>query len=114
LFASLPARCSFAIRVPVVGILLATVGLGLRQGFDRQGTAANGEGAASVAADGLLKHLGLLFVPAGVGIAQSYDLVIANGIAIAAALIGSTLLTLVATVVTFRLVARLIERRPSE
>ena len=66
------------------------------------------------AADGLLRFLGLLFVPAGVGLAQSYDLVLANGVAIAAALIGSTFVTLLATVYTFRLVARLTGREASQ
>lgn len=57
-------------------------------------------------ADGLLRNLSLLFVPAAVGVVQQAGLIAANWLAIAAALIVSTLLTLVVTVLTFRAVAR--------
>ena len=44
------------------------------------------------AAQGLHAHLGLLFVPAGVGIVAHVDLLASEGIAILAAVIGSTAL----------------------
>jgi putative effector of murein hydrolase LrgA (UPF0299 family) len=53
-----------------------------------------------------LRNLGLLFVPAGVGIVQSLHLVLANGVAVIATLLGSTVITLVVTVFVFRLVSR--------
>lgn len=58
-------------------------------------------------ADGLLANLGLLFVPAGVGIMQQLQLVEARGFALAAILIVSTALTLAVTVWTFLLVKRM-------
>ena len=51
-------------------------------------------------------NLSLLFVPAAVGVVQQAGLIAANWLAIAAALVVSTLLTLVVTVYTFRIVAR--------
>ena len=57
-------------------------------------------------ADALLRNLSLLFVPAAVGVVQQAGLIAANWLAIAAAIIVSTLLTLVVTVFTFRAVAR--------
>jgi holin-like protein len=58
-------------------------------------------------ARGLLTHLSLLFVPAGVGIIQHLDRIRAEWIGILAALIGSTMLTMVVAVVVFRTVSRL-------
>ena len=58
-------------------------------------------------ADTLLKNLSLLFVPAAVGVVQQAGLIAANWLAISAALIASTILTLLVTVYTFRAVARL-------
>ena len=58
------------------------------------------------AADALLQNLSLLFVPAAVGVVQQAGFIAANWLAISAALVVSTLLTLVVTVYTFRIVAR--------
>ncbi len=55
---------------------------------------------------GLLGHLSLLFVPAGVGVVAHLDLLAAKGPALAAALILSTLLAIVAGAVTFTMVAK--------
>jgi holin-like protein len=62
------------------------------------------------ASRGLLAHLSLMFVPAGVGVVQKLDLVAAHGIAIAAVLALSVLMTLLATVATFLGVSRLMVR----
>lgn len=62
------------------------------------------------AADGLLGSLAVLFVPAGVGVVQYLDLIAAEGTAIVVTLVVSTLITLVVTVATFRLVKRLTGR----
>ena len=104
---------SLPIPGPVIGIVLLVAGLAVRHRRGGEDPAAPTSSVGS-AADGLLRFLGLLFVPAGVGLAQSYDLVLANGVAIAAALIGSTFVTLLATVYTFRLVARLTGREASQ
>lgn len=62
------------------------------------------------ASRGLLAHLSLMFVPAGVGVVQKLDLVAAHGIAIAAVLALSVVMTLLATVATFLGVSRLMLR----
>lgn len=103
---------------PVAGLLLLLALLALRH----RRTAARGgdekERAAEASldpapgaplgrlADGLLGTLGLLFVPAGVGVVDHLGLFAAHGIALAAALVLSTLATLLATVGVFLLVAR--------
>ena len=98
---------------PVVGIVLLLAGLYAAERM-RPTPAATGGSAVGDAADGLLRYLGLLFVPAGVGLAQSYDLVLAHWLAILTALVGSTAVTLIVTVYTFRAVVRLTrEREPS-
>lgn len=61
-------------------------------------------------ADGLLQNLSLLFVPAAVGVMQQIDLVATYWLALGAALIGSTLLTLTVTVLVFRATARALGR----
>ena len=60
------------------------------------------------AAKGMLAHLSLLFVPAGVGVVQQLDMIASHGIAIALVLAGSVLITLLATVLTFLVTARLL------
>ena len=60
-------------------------------------------------ANGLLAVLGILFVPAGVGVIQNLGLLGEYGAALAAALVVSTLLTLTVTVWVFVGVSRLIE-----
>jgi putative effector of murein hydrolase LrgA (UPF0299 family) len=49
------------------------------------------------AADGLLSRMGLLFVPAGVGIVANLALLRSTWLPISAALIGSTFITLITT-----------------
>jgi holin-like protein len=62
-------------------------------------------------ADTILRNLSLLFVPAAVGIVQQVDLIAEHWGAIFTSLILSTLLTLIVTVATFRLVVRALARR---
>ncbi|CAL8967620.1 CidA/LrgA family protein [Rhodoplanes serenus] len=57
--------------------------------------------------DGLLKHLSLLFVPAGVGIVQQLGRVGSEGLRILLVVLVSTAVTLVVTAVVFAGVARL-------
>jgi holin-like protein len=86
---------------PVLGMALLFAGL----------LAVGHSGAAlDTVADTILRHLSLLFVPAAVGITQQAGLITANWLAISAALVVSTVLTLVVTVLTFRAVARLAAR----
>lgn len=95
---------------PVIGIILTVIAIAVR---DR--AMANDDTAADAplgsAADALLKHMGLLFVPAGVGVVQQLGLLADNSLAVIVAIAGSTILTMLATVATFRLVSRLVGRR---
>jgi holin-like protein len=58
-------------------------------------------------ADGILKNLSLLFVPAAVGVIQQSGLIAEHWLAITLAVVVSTVATLVVTVLTFRAVVRL-------
>ena len=87
---------------PVLGMALLFAGL----------MALGHSGAAlDAAADAILRHLSLLFVPAAVGVMQQAGLIAENWLAITAALVLSTVATLVVTVYTFRAVARLTAER---
>jgi len=70
----------------------------------RPRTAAVAEGPA----EGLLGHLSLLFVPAGVGVMIHTERLGGEWLPIAVALVVSTLLTLVAVALTMRLMVRLL------
>lgn len=59
-------------------------------------------------ADGILKHLSLLFVPAGVGVVQHLDRFGAEGWRIALVVVLSTALTLGVTALTFAGVSRML------
>lgn len=56
---------------------------------------------------GLLGHLSLFFVPAGVGVIAHLPILREQGLALGAAIVGSTLLALAAGAWAFVLVARL-------
>jgi holin-like protein len=56
----------------------------------------------AVAADGLLKHLSLLFVPAGVGVMLHASRLADEWLAIAVALVASTVAAIAATALTMR------------
>jgi holin-like protein len=93
---------------PVVGLLLLLLLLLAR---DRFGVLARGplrQDGVENASRGLLAHLSLLFVPAGVGVMQKLDVVADRGIAIAAVLAISVVLTLLVTVATFLVASRLL------
>lgn len=94
-----------ALPGPVLGILflLGVLAVAERR---RARSVAGPDRPVGQAADGLLAHLGLLFVPAGVGVAQSPELLLANGPGVLAALVLSTVATLLVTVGVFRLVRR--------
>lgn len=62
------------------------------------------------ASRGLLAHLSLLFIPAGVGVVQKLDLLAEHGIAILAILAASVVVTLLVTVATFLAASHLLVR----
>ena len=61
-------------------------------------------------ARGLLGHLSLLFVPAGVGVVGHLDKLANDGAALALAIVGSTVLAILAGVGSFLAVARMMRR----
>lgn len=98
---------------PVLGLVLLLVLLLLR---DRTKVLAIGP-LATDARDGvegmsrgLLANLSLLFVPAGVGVVQKLDIIAAHGLAIAAVLVISVVITLLVTVAVFVATSRLLRR----
>ena len=95
---------------PVVGLLFLLLLLLAR---DRFGVLARGplqRDGVENASRGLLAHLSLLFVPAGVGVVQKLDLVAEHGVAVAAVLAISVVVTLLVTVATFLVASRLVSR----
>lgn len=95
---------------PVIGLLLLVLLLHL---VHRRGTGDPGGWERTEVvrvSDGLLAGLALLFVPAGVGVVQYLGLLQAQALALGAALVLSTILTLVATVLVFVGVTRIIDR----
>ena len=92
---------------PVVGLALLVVALSLYQRWRPLDEEALAESDLGKAARGLLAALPLLFVPAGVGVVQYMGLLREQGLALAAALVVSTVATLLATVGVFLLVKRL-------
>ena len=86
---------------PVIGMLLLLVGLGLRGRVPDELDRVTG---------GLLDHLSLLFVPAGVGAMVHWVSIREQWVALAVALLLSTVLGLAATALTMKFVARLLAR----
>jgi len=78
---------------PVIGMALLFGGLVVK------GSVPDGLGAATA---GLLQHLALLFVPAGVGVITHIGLLQAEWKPVAAALVGSTLAAIIVTAFVLR------------
>jgi putative effector of murein hydrolase LrgA (UPF0299 family) len=96
---------------PVLGLVLLLI---LMLARDRVAILAHGplrDGGVENVSKGMLAHLSLLFVPAGVGVVQKLGLLAEHGIAIVLILALSVIVTLLATVLTFRLVSRLLTSR---
>jgi holin-like protein len=86
---------------PVIGMVLLFAYLAFR------GTVSEDLGKTSA---GLLDHLSLLFVPAGVGVILHLDLVAAEWPAIGASLVVSTLVTIAVTALVMRKLAKAEDR----
>lgn len=91
---------AFALPVPgpVIGMALLLAALLARRAVPE---------ALGRTADGLLAHLGLLFVPAGVGVVMHLEVLAADAAPIALAILGGTL---VAIGITGRIAARMLGR----
>lgn len=87
-----------AVPGPVLGMALLALILLLRPAL---------HGTVAPVAATLLGNLSLLFVPAAVGVLQVLPLLAHEGVAIGAAILVSTVASLVVTALTFRAVVRL-------
>lgn len=86
---------------PVLGMLYLFLLLVVRRGPTESQETTSTE---------LLRHLSLLFVPAGVGVMLHAHRIAEEWLPIGIALVGSTLLGLAATALTLQLVTRLLGR----
>ena len=96
---------------PVLGLLLLLILLLARDRFSLLARGPLRNDGVETASKGLLAHLSLLFVPAGVGVVRELDLLASHGIAIILVLAASVVVTLLVTVLTFRLVSRLLKQQ---
>ncbi len=82
---------------PILGLVLLFAGLTLR-----------GRPAPRLeeSADGLLAHLSLLFVPAGVGVVQYLPLLASEWLAVSASVVGSAVVAIAVTGLTMRILSR--------
>ena len=84
---------------PVVGMMLLFVLMLARAPLP---------GGLNDTADGLLKHLSLLFVPAGVGVVQQLDRLGNDGLRLLAIVVMATVIALTVTALVFAGIARLL------
>lgn len=80
---------------PVIGMSILVAALAFSKG--RASSGAPITGSLEQTAETLIRHMGLLFVPAGVGLVAEIDVLRSEWLPIAAGLIGSTLLSLAVT-----------------
>ena len=96
---------------PVIGMALLFALLILRDQYAGLARGPFSDNAVEGTAKGMLAHLSLLFVPAGVGVVQNLDLLAQRGVAIALVLAASVVVTLLVTAGTFLVINRLLARR---
>jgi len=86
---------------PVIGLVLLIIWLVMRKEINSE---------LALVADGFSQYLGLLFVPAAVGVVLFLPQLKANALAIISALVGSVILT----IATSALVVRFLSPKPTE
>ncbi len=96
---------SLPVPGPVIGLVLCVLLLLCRDVAGRAMPAELRDGTFEKTGSGILSHLSLLFIPAGVGVIQRLDVLAGNAASIAVALIVSTLLGLAVTAIVFAAVA---------
>ncbi|QWD90008.1 CidA/LrgA family protein [Polynucleobacter sp. MWH-Braz-FAM2G] len=82
---------------PVIGLILMVMWLILRKGINAE---------LALVADGFSQYLGLLFVPAAVGVVLFLPQLKANALAIVSALIGSVILTIASSALVARFLSQ--------
>ncbi|ASW09874.1 CidA/LrgA family protein [Rhizobium sp. 11515TR] len=102
-------EASLPVPGPVLGMMLLIIVLAC---LDRIGGKGFVDRNPEVTTSGefILRNMSLLFVPAGVGVIQKMDVLLAHGIGLSIVIVVSTLLTLMATVLAFLAGARLSRR----
>lgn len=96
---------------PVLGLVLLMLGLRVAEANGLVDAArVDGTEVGRLSA-GLLAMLGILFVPAGVGVTQNLPLFLEHGVALLVSLVVSTVLTLLVTVWVFLAVSRRVAAR---
>ena len=106
-------RAAFHLPIPgpVIGMFLLTAVLASRD----RGKADDGPPSPlRRTSDALITHMGLLFVPAGVGVIAEASLLRSQWVPIVAGLIGSTVLGLVVTGLVMHRIGRVSETRRTE
>ncbi len=96
-FQTIGEVASYALHLPVPGPVIGMVLLLLFLRLRPPALAA-----LRTTSLGLLQHLSLLFVPAGVGVMVHWHRLAAEGVAIVVAIVASTVLALAATALTVR------------
>jgi putative effector of murein hydrolase LrgA (UPF0299 family) len=91
---------------PVIGLVLCVLLLAARDAMGRMAPAELHDGTFERTGSGILSHLSLLFVPAGVGVIQRLDVLAGNAVPILAAVLVSTVLSLAVTALVFTFVAQ--------
>lgn len=82
---------------PVIGLVLLVLWLVIRKGVNAE---------LAMVADGFSQHLGLLFIPAAVGVVLFLPQLKANAVGIISALVGSVVLTIAASALVARLLSK--------
>ena len=82
---------------PVIGLVLLALWLVMRKGINAE---------LAMVADGFSQYLGLLFVPAAVGVVLFLPQLQANALAIVSALVGSVVLTIGSSALVVRFLSR--------
>jgi putative effector of murein hydrolase LrgA (UPF0299 family) len=87
---------------PVIGLVLLVGWLAMRKGINPE---------LAMVADGFSQYLGLLFVPAAVGVVLFLPQLKANALAILTALIASVILTIGSSALVARFLSQLLSQR---
>lgn len=102
------AACHLPAPGPVIGMFLLAAALGVRTKLTRN---EKTPAPLKPAAETLIGNMGLLFVPAGVGIIAQFGLIRKEWLPISVALVGSTILSLIVTGLVMHRLMRSSQRR---
>ena len=91
---------------PVIGLLLCVLLLLARDYVGWLAPTELRDGTFEKTGHGILGHLSLLFIPAGVGVVQRLDVLAGNAVPILIGIIVSTVLSLMVTAVVFTFIAQ--------